>query len=45
MLLTIVVFSFGIVACGIVTLGVLNARDLAAQIAVHKAAVIRQQED
>lgn len=43
MILSVVVFVFGLVICGIVALGVLNAQEVAHHIAQHQAALARQQ--
>lgn len=45
MILSTVVFAFGLVICGIVALGIQNAREIAGQIEARQLAFVRQQAE
>ena len=45
MILSIVVFAFGLVICGIVSLGILNAREMAEHMSAQQEAVVQHQKD
>lgn len=45
MILSFVVFAFGLVICGIVALGILNAKEVADQMEARQLAMARQQSE